>query len=73
MSTLITQPVKIHGGKRYLAQWIVAEMPPHTRYLEAFFGGGSVLLRKPSEGIAEWANDLNGELITRKLDSSACG
>lgn len=56
-------PLKWHGGKSYLAKHIVALMPPHTRYLEAYAGGLSVLLNKPSEGIAEWANDLNGELI----------
>ena len=27
-----------------------------------YAGGLSVLLRKPSEGVAEWANDLNGHL-----------
>lgn len=61
MSTL-TQPIKWHGGKHYLAKKIVALMPPHTRYLEAFAGGLSVLLAKPCEGIAEWVNDTNGEL-----------
>lgn len=55
-------PLKWHGGKFYLANKIVALMPPHTRYLEPFAGGLSVLIAKPHEGIAEWANDLNGEL-----------
>lgn len=61
MATL-TQPIKWHGGKHYLAQRLVDLMPPHTRYLEAFAGGLSVLLRKPCEGVAEWANDTNYEL-----------
>lgn len=54
--------LKFHGGKRYLADWIVSHMSPHTRYVEPYFGGGSVLLRKPCEGIAEFINDINGEL-----------
>jgi DNA adenine methylase len=58
MST-ITQPIKWHGGKHYLAPKLVALMPEHTRYLEAFAGGLSVLLAKPYEGIAEWVNDTN--------------
>lgn len=56
--------LKWHGGKSYLAKRIIAEMPPHTRFLDAFCGGLNVLLNKPCEGIAEWANDLNGDLTT---------
>lgn len=58
----MNSPIKIHGGKHYLAKKIVALMPPHTRYLEAFSGGLSVLLNKPCEGVSEYANDMNGEL-----------
>ncbi|TXH16450.1 MAG: DNA adenine methylase [Hyphomicrobiaceae bacterium] len=54
--------LKIHGGKYYLASKIVELMPAHKRYLEAFAGGLSVLLAKPHEGIAEYANDLNGHI-----------
>lgn len=60
---MITQPIKWHGGKHYLAKRIVELMPSHTRYLEAFAGGLSVLMAKPCEGVAEWANDLNGKLM----------
>lgn len=62
MSTTLTQPIKWHGGKHYLAKRIVDLMPPHTRYLEPFAGGLSVLLRKPCEGIAEWVNDTHRHL-----------
>lgn len=55
-------PLKYHGGKSYLAQKIVDLMPPHTRYCEPFFGGGSVLFARDGEGVAEFANDLNGDL-----------
>ena len=36
-------PLKTHGGKRYLAERLVALMPPHTHYVEPFAGGLSVL------------------------------
>lgn len=55
-------PTRTHGGKYYLASDIVALMPEHKRYLEAFAGGLSVLFAKPYEGVVEFVNDLNGEL-----------
>jgi DNA adenine methylase len=57
------QPIKYHGGKYYLAPKIIAAMPEHTHYLEAFAGGLSVLLNKPCEGVSETVNDINGDLI----------
>ena len=35
---------------------------PHARFVEPYFGGGSVLFRKPYEGIAEFANDIDDQL-----------
>jgi DNA adenine methylase len=58
----LTPPLKWHGGKQYLARRIVELMPPHTHYVETFFGGGAVMLEKNPEGVSEVANDLNGEL-----------
>jgi hypothetical protein len=55
----VNQPLKWHGGKRYLAHQIVARMPPHTHYVEPYAGGLAVLLAKPSEGVSEVVNDLN--------------
>ena len=60
----ITQPIKWHGGKHYLAKRIISLMPPHIHYVEPFFGGGSVLLEKDPEGVSEVVNDLNYELST---------
>jgi len=55
-------PIKYHGGKSYLAKRIVAMMPAHACYLEAFAGGLSVLFAKDGEGVAEFVNDLHGDL-----------
>lgn len=70
---MIPQPIKYHGGKKYLASSIIDIMPPHVRYCEPFAGGLSVLLRKDpfdkrhvfndiSEGCSEYVNDLNGNI-----------
>lgn len=58
----LTQPLKWHGGKHYLAKSIVELMPPHVHYVEPYFGGGSVLLQKDPAGISEVVNDCNLEL-----------
>jgi DNA adenine methylase len=58
----MTGPLKWHGGKRYLAEHILANAPPHTVYVEPYFGGGAVLFAKPAVGI-EVINDLNRGLV----------
>lgn len=46
--TAIKRPVlRYHGGKFLLAKWIISHFPPHRSYVEAFGGGGSVLMQKP--------------------------
>lgn len=64
-----------HGGKWRLAPWIIAHMPPHQVYTEAFGGAGSVLLRKP-RAYAEIWNDLDNEVVNlfrvlRDIDDAA--
>ena len=56
-------PVKWHGGKHYLAGWIIQHFPDHHTYVEPFGGGASVLLNKESSPV-EIYNDLD-ERITR--------
>lgn len=76
----LTQPLKWHGGKYYLRNWIIGLMPPHLHYVEPFFGGGGILLaRDPDrnwaasgseklpaalQGCSEVANDIYGELTS---------
>ena len=75
MSTILSPPLKWHGGKHYLAQRIVDMMPRHLHYVEPYAGGIAVLLKKdPSDprhqwgekshekGVSEVVNDLNGPL-----------
>src|SRR5438128_7504758 len=56
----ISPPLKWHGGKWYLAPKIVALMPAHTHYVEAYAGGLSVLLAKDPDGVSEVVNDIDG-------------
>ncbi len=60
---MTSQPLKWHGGKRYLARRIIELMPPHLHYVEPYFGGGAVLFAKPCEGVSEVVNDIDGELV----------
>jgi DNA adenine methylase len=60
----LTKPFKLHGGKHYQAPAIVELMPSHLHYVEPYFGGGSVLLAKPYDGISEVINDIHKELTT---------
>jgi DNA adenine methylase len=59
----LTPPLKWPGGKHYLARKIVALMPPHTHYVEPYFGGGAVLLAKDPDGISEAVNDKHSILM----------
>jgi DNA adenine methylase len=63
MGDSVQSPIKWHGGKSYLADWIISYMPPHVHYVEPYAGGLSVLFRKPHEGVSEVVNDLDGKLM----------
>jgi DNA adenine methylase len=58
----LTPPMKYFGGKHYLADWIIGHFPPHTSYIEPFFGGGAVLLAKNPDGVSEVVNDIDSDL-----------
>lgn len=55
-------PLTYYGGKQMLAAQIVAQMPSHRVYLEAFAGGAAVLFAKP-RAERETINDLDGTIM----------
>jgi DNA adenine methylase len=58
----ISSPLKWHGGKSYLAEWILSLATPHTHWVEVFGGGLSVTLAKDPEGVSEVVNDRYWQL-----------
>jgi DNA adenine methylase len=56
-------PIGWYGGKFRLRKMIVGLMPPHTTYVEPFFGGGSILFTK-SPSRVEIAADVNNGVVT---------
>jgi DNA adenine methylase len=70
----IRGPLKIHGGKAYLARPIIRLMPTHRLYVEPFLGGGSVLLNKEPSAV-EIASDIDPDLIAfwRELQTNPDG
>jgi DNA adenine methylase len=50
------------GSKWSMAEWIIRHMPPHTTYLEPFFGSGAVLFNK-APVLLETINDLDGDVV----------
>lgn len=50
------------GSKWSMADWIISHMPPHTAYLEPFFGSGAVLFSKARSEL-ETVNDIDGEVV----------
>jgi len=50
------------GGKSYLANWIISQMPEHDSYVELFGGSAAVLVNKP-ESRVEVFNDLDGDIV----------
>lgn len=58
-------PVKIHGGKFYLSEWIIKHFPEdytELDFVEAYAGGASVLINK-SKSRVEVLNDIEEDLI----------
>lgn len=50
------------GSKWSMAEWIISHMPPHTTYLEPYFGSGAVLFNKAPVAL-ETVNDISGEVV----------
>lgn len=63
--TKLRPPIKTHGGKYYLANWIIESFPlgyEQMVYLEPFCGGASVFLNKKAS-LEECLNDLDVGII----------
>lgn len=50
------------GSKWSMAEWIISHMPPHTTYLEPYFGSGAILFNK-LPALLETVNDLDGDIV----------
>lgn len=50
------------GSKWNMARFIISLMPPHTTYLEPFFGSGAVFFNKEASQI-ETINDIDGRIV----------
>lgn len=50
------------GSKWSMAEWIISHMPPHTTYLEPFFGSGAVFFNKAPSPL-ETINDIDGDVV----------
>lgn len=61
----IRPPVKTHGGKYYLANWIISHFPNDHQelvYVEPYCGGANVFLNK-ERSIEECINDIDLSII----------
>lgn len=61
----IRAPIKMHGGKWYLREWLISKFPhdyTNLCYIEAYGGGGNVLLNK-LKSVYECYNDLDDGLF----------
>ena len=51
------------GGKRRLADRLLALFPPHDCYVEGFAGGAALFFLRPIPAKVEILNDTNGDLV----------
>src|SRR5712692_11538601 len=58
----LTAPFGYHGAKQRIASQIVAKLPPHNAWVEAFCGSAALTLAKRPAQI-EVINDINGEVV----------
>jgi DNA adenine methylase len=58
----VSAPFGYYGSKRRLASRIVADLPPHNAWVEAFCGSAALTLAKEPAPI-EVINDINGEIV----------
>jgi DNA adenine methylase len=58
----IAPVLRYPGAKWRLADWIISYLPPHTHYLEPYFGSGAVFFNKPPSKV-ETVNDIDGQVV----------
>jgi len=58
----LVAPFGYHGAKQRIASQIVAQLPPHNAWVEAFCGSAALTLAKRPSQI-EVINDINGEVV----------
>ena len=63
-TTKITNSMKYHSEKHYLAKRIVQVMSLHKHFVEPYFGSGAVLFQKGPSSVSEVANDILSTLMT---------
>lgn len=73
----VTSPLKWHGGKYYLARRLIELAPPRAKnpnnpaaddkgyvhFGEVYFGGGQFLFCSDPNGVSEFANDIDPQLM----------
>src|SRR4051794_5570715 len=57
------QPFSYYGAKQRLAERIIAMLPPHNAWVEAFCGSAALTCAKPAAQL-EVINDLNDQIVT---------
>lgn len=55
-------PLRYVGAKWMLADWILAQFPPHECYVEPFAGSAAVFFRKYPSAV-EVLNDIDGDVV----------
>jgi DNA adenine methylase len=58
----IAPVLRYPGAKWRIADWIISYLPPHTHYLEPYFGSGAVFFNKPSSKV-ETINDIDDQVV----------
>ncbi len=59
---MVKPPFGYYGAKQRIAPKLIADLPPHSAWVEGFCGSAAITLAKPPSPI-EIINDLDGEIV----------